>query len=182
MVIMNIILRAALLSLILLAATPSWAATANVESVYTDISGKDCVTVELDEEIGSSHLRCPGVAGFQLDLYDSDNRMSLDVVNRDGKSHPLDFWQVITWGFSSLGEKAEWRLEGGKPVALIVRVNASEDAEDSSRITSYLAVTKITQEKICVVAKIPPTAKANEVAREAADAASSKPCLAPPVE
>ena len=182
MELMKTILRAAFLSFILLAVTPAWAAPAKVESVYTDISGKDCVTVEIDEEIGSSHLRCPGVAGFQLDLQDSDNRMSLDVVTPDGKSHPLDFWQVITWGFSSLGDKAEWRLEGGKPVALIVRVNASEDAEDSSRITSYLAVSKITQEKICVVAKIPPTAKANEAARKAADSASSKPCLTPPVE
>ena len=179
---MSILLPAVFLACTLLAATPSWAAPAKVESVYTDISGKDCVTVELDEEIGSSHLRCPGVAGFQLDLYDSDNRMSLDVVTPDGKSHPLDFWQVITWGFSSLGDKAEWRIEGGKPIALIVRVNASEDAEDSSRITSYLAVSKITQEKICVVAKIPPTAKANEAARKAADSASSKPCLTPPVE
>lgn len=161
-----------------LAAAPL--AAAPVESVYSDISGTGCEQIKLDEDHGSSHLRCPGVAGYRLDLFDWDARMSLAVLAPDGKSHPLDFWLVITWGFSSLGDKAEWRLAGGQPIALIVRVNASENAEDSSQITSYLAVVKITAEKICVTAKIPPSAEANQEARAAADAAASKPCLAPP--
>lgn len=163
-----------------LSSLSSAAAAPAPTSVYSDISGETCRTIELDEEHASSHLRCPGVAGYQLDLFDSDVRMSVDVVSPDGKSHPLDFWQVITWGFSTLGDKAEWRLVDGKPRALIVRVNASENGEDASKITSYLAVAKITAEEICVVAKVPPSAKANEEARKAADVAPAAPCLPPP--
>jgi hypothetical protein len=161
----------------LLAATP---AAAPIDSVYSDISGEGCEQVEFDEDIGKSHMRCPGTAGFKLDLHDFDARMTLDVLTPDGKVHPLDFWQVITSGFSATGDKAEWRVKSGKPIALIVRLNASENPEDSTRITSWLVVVKITGEKICAVAKIPPSAKANQEARDAADAAASQPCLAPP--
>lgn len=150
---------------------------AAAESVYSDISGEMCEQVEFDEDIARSLLRCPGVAGYQLDLEDFDARMTLGIVTPDGKSHPLDFSQVITPGFSALGDKAEWRLAGGQPQALIVRLNASENPEDSSKVTSYLVVSKITADKICAVAKIAPSAKANEEARQVADAAAGKPCL-----
>ncbi|MFN2510122.1 MAG: hypothetical protein ABR568_01615 [Pyrinomonadaceae bacterium] len=77
--------------------------------------------------------------------------------------------------------KAEWRVakNNGRvsPVALIVRVNASEDVEHPNRLTSYLAVAKVTPEKICVTHKIPPGAKANENARRAADSSQTAACL-----
>jgi hypothetical protein len=62
-------------------------------------------------------------------------------------------------------------------VALIVRVNASEDSTNPSRVTSYLAVVKVTPEEICVTHKIPPGATANETARNAADTAQTVACL-----
>lgn len=147
------------------------------DSVYTDISGRDCKEIVYDEEMATSQMRCPGVAGFSLDVHDSDNRMTIDVLTPDGKSHPLDYWRVITPFFCTLGDKAEWRLNAqGRPIALIVRVNAS-DPEVETRTTSYLAVAKITPEKICVTARIAPSAKANEEARIAADAAAKAPCF-----
>jgi hypothetical protein len=80
-----------------------------------------------------------------------------------------------------VGPKVEWRLatQNGKavPVALIIRYNANEDAEAPNKLLSYLAVAKITATEICVTEKIAPGPKANEDARRAADAASSKPCL-----
>jgi hypothetical protein len=45
---------------------------------------------------------------------------------------------------------------------------------------SYLAVAKITATEICVTERISPGPKANEYARRAADAATSKPCLKQP--
>jgi hypothetical protein len=60
---------------------------------------------------------------------------------------------------------------------LIVRVNASENQEDPNKKSSYLAVAKITPQQVCVTDKIAPGATANEEARRAADASSSKPCL-----
>jgi len=44
-------------------------------------------------------------------------------------------------------------------------------------LTSYLAVVKVTPEKICVTHKIPPGENANENARQAADTAQTAPCL-----
>jgi hypothetical protein len=151
-----------------------------IKSVYTDISTEKCKTIETDKETGDSVQSCSGIAGFSLYVEVSDDRMSVTIVAPDGKKHPLNYWDVITQSLSALGNKAEWRVveEKGKliPVALIVRVNASEDAEPR-KVTSYLAVAKITEQEICVTDKIKPGKRANEEARGASDAAGSKSCL-----
>jgi hypothetical protein len=150
-------------------------------SVYTDISGSRCRTISVDRESGASVQSCPGVAGYKLQVEDDDARMSITVVAPGGKKSELSYWQVITTAFSSLGNKAEWRVTrvSGKttPVALIVRVNASEDPSNPQKLTSYLAVAKITAAKTCVTDKIGPSATANEEARRAADTAATRPCL-----
>ena len=80
---------------------------------------------------------------------------------------------------SSLGGKAEWRVtrREGKvlPTALIIRVHANENPE-TSKVTSYLAVAKITSREICVTDRIKPGPAANEEARRAADVSANKPC------
>ncbi len=149
-------------------------------SLYTDLAASKCKTIKVNKESGSSVQSCAGLAGYKLLVEDDDNRMSITVVSPDGKKHSLNYWGVITHAFSSVGEKAEWRVkkEGPKviPIALIVRVNANEDPDTNKR-TSYLAVAKITPQGICVTDKIQPGAKANEEARAAADAAAGKACL-----
>lgn len=158
-------------------ATPLFAYVPPADSVYTDIAPARCKTVEVNEESAGSVQKCAGVAGYELLVEDDDLRQSVTVVSPDGKKHPLNYWQVITSAFSSLGEKAEWRVEkkGGKvkPYALIVRVNASENPENPEQKTSYLAVAKITDAEVCVTDKV----KTNEEARQAADASAAKPCL-----
>jgi hypothetical protein len=151
------------------------------ESVYTSLSSKNCKTIKVDKEGEGSVQSCAGIAGYKLLVEEGDLRQSITVVTPKGKKHELNYWQVITGGFSSLGEKAEWRVVKSKgkivPVALIVRVNASEDPEDAKKITSYLAVAKITAQKICVTDKIHPSATQNEEARRAADSSANKSCL-----
>ena len=158
-------------------ATPLSAYVPPAESVYTDLAPARCKTVETHEETGGSVQKCPGVGGYGLLVEDDDLRQSVTVVGPDGKKHPLDYWRVITSAFSSVGEKAEWRVEkkGRKvrPYALIVRVYASENAEKPDQKTSYLAVAKITGGGVCVTDKV----KTNEEARRAADASAGKPCL-----
>lgn len=145
-----------------------------VDSVYTGIA--DCPVVELDEETGASSTLCEGIAGYELLVTDEDARMSVTA---------LDYWQVVTFAFSNLGTKAEWRVidrDGERvPVALVVRVNASE-GDDASAITSYLAVAKITPEEICVTDRIEPDPDMNAAARRAADTAGNRPCLPHPEE
>lgn len=155
-----------------------------IESIYTDTIGSKCRTTFTDQESGSSEQRCPGVGGYGLEVLDGDSRMSVTVIAPGGKRHPLDLWTVVSTAFSSIGEKAEWRVtHNGKkvtPVALIIRFNASENPDDPYAQTSYLAVAKITPQQICVTDRIAPSSTANEEARRAADIAASRQCLPNP--
>src|SRR4030095_4878811 len=169
--------------LTLVAVLTSVAHAQNIQSSYTPLSSSACRTLEVDKQTGASTQRCPGLAGYKLLVHDDDSRQSIAVVNPAGREHELNFWDVITPAFSSVGEKAEWRITraNGKPspMALIVRVNASEDPENPKRTTSYLAVSKITAGEICVTHKIKGSGTANEEARRAADSNSNAPCLKP---
>ena len=151
-----------------------------VTSVYSSLS--KCRKVASDV-ISSTHL-CGGIGGYKLQREYGDDRESITVISPNGKKHQLEFWNIISSAFSHVGEKAEWRVirKKGKvtPVALIVRFTASENSGDTSKPTSlisYLAVAKITPQKICVTDKITPSATANEEARVAADASADKPCV-----
>ena len=125
---------------ILCCATPLVAYVPRAESVYTDLAPAGCKTIETHEESAGSVQKCPGVGGYELLVEDDDSRQSVTVVGPDGKRHPLNYWQVVTTGFSSLGERAEWRVEkkggGLRPYALIVRVNADENPETPGQKTS----------------------------------------------
>lgn len=162
-------------------AADSKSAASSLDSVYSDIKPGDCKTISVEKETGASVQKCSGIEGYDLLVEDDDLRQSITVLSPDGKRHPLNYWEVITTNFSSIGDKAEWRVEkdGGKvrPVALIVRVNANENPNSPSDKTSYLAVAKITTGNICVTDKIKGGASGNEDARKAADASANKPCL-----
>ena len=147
-----------------------------IRSVYTSLGESECRVVRRDEETGGTTSRCPGAAGYALMVHDDDARMSIDVVAPGGRTHRLRYWAVITSAFSSLGPRAEWRMRDGKPIALIVRVNAFENPEVPDRATSYLAVAKITPGETCVTDRIPPGADANEAARRAADSSATRRC------
>ena len=150
-------------------------------SVYTNLGDKYCRLIKSDPtEAGEYFGRCQGTAGYHLLLAEGDLRQNLTVVTPRGKQHSLELWTIVSSAFSSLGQKAEWRVKGQKPVALIVRYNASEDVDHPDNRTSYLVVTKITPTEICVTHKIPPGSKANEEARQLADEATHKPCLKAP--
>lgn len=168
--------------LLILASAASATAQSN-QSVYTSLNGRGCRTLESDTSGAGYFLgQCRGVAGYKLLVEEGDLRQNITVVTPGGRKHSLDLPGVIGTSFSFVGSKAEWRLRssrGGKsvPVALIIRYNLS-NPEGSTRSTSYLTVSKITETKICVTHKIRPSADANEQARRAADQASDKPCLA----
>ena len=174
-----------LVCLIAILSCAAMAAAQSNSSVYTPLGDKDCRKIKSAEAGDDGYEgRCPGTAGYSLLLSEGDLRQNITIVTPKGTQHSLDLWSVVSGGFSSVGPKAEWRLatQKGKPVpvALIIRYNASEDPESPNKLTSYLAVAKITPTEICVTDKISPGPKANEDARRAADAASTKPCLKTP--
>jgi hypothetical protein len=171
-------------SIPVLCSIPSFAQNAEPTSIYTNLYGKNCRSAKTVAETGSSVQKCSGAGNYSLLVLDDDNRMSLTLLSPDGKEHPLDLWTIITKSFSTLGEKAEWRVvrKNGKvtPVALIVRVNANiQENPDKPQKASYLAVTKITAEKVCVTDRVDSSAEANTKARKLADDSAHKDCLKP---
>ena len=157
----------------------SASAQPNNQSICSSLESKDCRVV--NSKNADYLARCPGFGGYKLIVTEGDLRQNVTVVAPNGNKSSLDLWTVISGGFSHLGPKAEWRItrRNGRriPVALIVRLTASEDATNPEKQNSYLAVSKITEEEVCVIAKISPGPSANEDARRAADEASGKPCL-----
>jgi len=170
-----------ILFVLCLALLSAVAKAAPMESVYTDLGGPKCKTA-LDRTEGESRtVTCLGVAGYRLRSLEDDLRQTVNVIDPQGVESPLDLWSIIFGGFSSLGAKAEWRVEkqGAKvtPRAMIVRFNASENPSDPNKVTSYLVVVKLTPKKICATDRIPPDPKQNDKARAAADVADGKACL-----
>lgn len=154
-----------------------------VESVYSDLEGRRCKQVSFDSRTGELVRQCRGAAGYRLLVEDADLRVTVTVIAPDRRRHPLHYPRVVTPGLTTLGTRAEWRVErrGRRwvPIALIVPVNAYEPMDFPHRIRPYLAVTKITADSICVTEKIPPGPEALEQARQAADRAATQACLPP---
>lgn len=163
-----------------------WAAAAAAQSntsVYTNLTGRQCKTLKsTSSEGGSYEGQCPGVAGYKLLVQEGDLRQNIIVVTPSGKKQSLELWNVVGSSFSSLGEKAEWRMKGagakGPPVALIVRYNVANPEDSTKKGTSWLAVVRISSDasQICVTESIAPGADQNMKARQAANNSASKPC------
>jgi hypothetical protein len=113
--------------------------------------------------------------------------VSIDVKSPKGRIHPLEYWNVVSNEFSSVGKQAEWRLsiENGKsvPVALIVPFDVDQVTERREQNTEvhkpirYLVVAKIALDEICVTDKFEDGAGMAARAQQAADLARNKPCL-----
>jgi hypothetical protein len=161
-----------LLSLILIFSTIAFAQN---KSVYTDLAADKCKTVDVDQGMpGNYSGKCAGVGGFALEVYLDDERNSVGVVLPSKKTVGLDLWNYFG-NFSELGAKAEWRMKGAKPVALIVRLNVA-DQGDGKQPTSYLIVSKISAANACVTDVVKPGKNQNLLAQQLADKASNKPC------
>ncbi len=150
-------------------------AAAQNKSSYTSTTTKACRTISsTPDEAGSYEGECPGIGGYKLRLLEGDIRQTINVITPAKKTFELNFWTYYG-GFSSVGEKAEWRTKRGVPVALIVRYNVA-DSENASKNISYLMVSRISKSSSCVTDVVLPGAKQNEQARQLADKAPTRPC------
>lgn len=165
------------LALLFIAIFVSGVAAQN-KSVYTSTRTGACRTISSNPDEGGSYEgECPGVGGYKVRILEGDIRQTMNIITPAKKKFELNFWGFHS-GFSAIGEKIEWRTKGGVPVALIARFGVA-NAEDSTKSTSYLMISKISKTSSCVTDIVDPQAKQNEKARELADAASGKPCLNP---
>lgn len=155
-------------------------------TVTTDLHGKTCKTLAFDRDTGAATRQCTGVAGYKLLVHDEDGRTSMDVVPPGTRTLPLNFWDVVSSSYSTMGRKAEWHMakRNGKmvPVGLVVRVNTVDTlAHEGTRRGALTTVTRIGHNDACVVFK---TNSASRQASRKARAAAVNPraqCL-PAVE
>ncbi len=145
------------------------------KSLYTGLTAKDCKASKQPVEDAYIGM-CPGVAGYSLELLEGDLRQTVNVIAPGKKKYELELWTNVSNGFSSVGAKAEWRMQGKSPVALIIRFNASENSEDSSKVTSYLVVVKISNSEVCIVDILKPSKTQNIDARKLANTPAKRVC------
>jgi hypothetical protein len=143
-------------------------------SVYTPTSDKIC-KAQKSPEYGDYVGICPGTAGYKIELIEGDLRQTLNIISPNKKKQELNLTSFYS-GFSAVGEKLEWRIKKGVPVALIARYNVADPEGVKEKGTSYLMVAKISKSQSCVTDVVYPGPKQNEEARRLADAAASKPC------
>lgn len=146
-------------------------------SSYTSIDQKDCIT--LDSDNMGSIQECESFSEIGVKVIEGDIRQSV-ILTRADHEYDLEFSSTVSSAFSSLGLKIEWRHELSNQENLkgmIVRFEVSNDYENLENVTSFLVVSKITEQEICVVAKILPQKNQNQLARDILDAKSEQPCL-----
>ena len=145
------------------------------KSTYTGTTDKDCKAAKASEDDGYIGI-CPGVGGYKLELLEGDLRQTVNVIAPNKKKFELNLWSNVSSGFSSIGAKAEWRMKGAVPTALILRFNASENPDDSTKITSYLVIVKIKKTSACIVEIVEPSKTQNADAQKLADSAANMAC------
>lgn len=146
------------------------------KSVYTSTKTSACRTISSNPNEGGSYEgECQGVGGYKIRLLEGDIRQTLNIITPAKKKFELNFWGFYG-GFSSIGEKIEWRTKGGVPVALIARFNVAKN-DDAGGNQSYLMVSKISKIMSCVTDSVLPGPNQNLEARKLADAALTKPCM-----
>lgn len=174
-------MRTALLALTLLAtaglhASPSFAA----ESRYTNLGNQNCKLdqaassqIKPHEDFKPLLYRCSGLGERQVSVTYHGLMVRTTLARVDGKS--LDILTPY-----DAGPRIEWRGDKGAggfvPTAAILRLSARGD--DDGRPASALAVLKLTPDQDCLLAIIDVKANrnANDLARDAADAAATASC------
>ena len=156
-----------------------------IQSRYTNLSGKSCRTIEESDEGAYSLEKCPGIGGYKISVSYSDGRINITPICAKCPEHNIHFSQ-FTESYTSLevNQKLEWLLKRqGKelvPIALVIRYNAGDGIEDTSKRPLYLMIVKMTQTETCAVAIVKADNDTNGKVKQIANAALSKPCLEPP--
>jgi hypothetical protein len=146
---------------LLVAAMPA-VAQQKVMSVYTSLDLDRCKQLDHGETPESTEWRCSGYRGVPLFVQNGDERYDVDAGVEDEDA-------IWAHTFDYPGSTVEWRLTGGKPFAIIYRL---QSANPERPRTTVLAVESVGMRGHpgCRVAMIPGSARnANRQARSAAD-------------
>lgn len=169
-------------AVMLLGPVPAALAQSGFVSAYTDLRLEECLVLEADD-FGAS-WSCPGYKGFPLMVQEGDLRFSLSY-GFDADESSAGFQTLPP--FNRLGEKLEWRLSNALgrwfPIATIVRYHTAHP-ETGADFGEVLVVSQIAEGNSCHIAYVDAKANenANELARQAADAAGDFDCATDEVE
>ena len=144
---------------------------ADRRSQFTSIDPPSCKLLEENiEEGGWSRRLCDGLAGYKLELTDSDLRQDIIVIPAKGQRSELGLTEIVAKGaFNALGKTAEWRgTDLMAPDVLIVRLGVAADPEGRKPDVSNLIVARLNP-SACIVGVVPPGPGQNERARAIAD-------------
>lgn len=154
-------------------------APAAAGTVTSDLYGKQCRLVDnASKHGGPLTRRCRGTAGYALLVHEHAGRSSIDIVAPDKQTYQLDVWDVVPSGNSYVGRKAEWLLDGGRPRALLVRLDSVDGGASAAAHTSTaIAVARIDADGACLTFTTDARSRRAEAeARKAAQDRSRK-CL-----
>lgn len=139
------------------------------ESAYTPTQGPAC------RDGGSKSAfniwRCPGLAGYEVEFADEGNIAGVAIGRPDDKRKigPPVSWRGAGHVF---GNKLEWRLANGIPMAAILRIwRVWTDREGNDRTVQELLVMRLSPQGACRVGAVDVRQiKANQTAQQLADA------------
>ena len=146
-------------------------------SSYTSIAEKDCLTLDSDD-LGSIQ-ECESFYNIKVRVIEGDIRQGITLTYKD-KEYSLNFQSNVSPFFSTLASKIEWRHEVDNIdniKGMIVRLDVNDKSDSFDKKTSFLIVTKITEDNICVIGRILPQNRQNEVARKMLEKSKNMPCL-----
>jgi hypothetical protein len=159
--------------ILLLTVAPTSSNAANF--IYTATKGRACANTKADE--GMADWRCHGPAGFGAHFFDEGNTVSVSFGPFGREESLVDNDLMWRGADKVFGDKVEWRVEGGRPYAAILRIWRTDAEGERERTAEGLLVVKVTLHGSCKVgvvdAMLP---NANAAARELADTAPSFRC------
>ncbi len=135
-------------AILVLAGLVPAAPAGEVASRYSSLAVDDCRQIAADEESGSVQFTCDGLGGVPVWLAEGDLRI---FIGYGAQPRRQCVSQQTFGSFNTVGDKLEWRLDGGKPVATIVRYRLDDGQGNRS---SFLAVTALKQEQACHIAYV----------------------------
>jgi len=147
---------------ILLLGSAPVVAQPKVTSAYTTLNLDRCKQLDHGETPESTEWRCSGYRGIALFVQNGDERYDVDAGVEDEDA-------LFAHTFDYPGKTVEWRIAGGKPFAIIYRLESANP--DRPRTTVLVVETIGTRGRPgCRVATVAGSARnANQQARSAAD-------------
>ena len=162
---------AAALGLAMATISPAFAGSSSAYTALDLNDKKACMITspapQPGEGEGSATYECRGYGDYVVTFFEGDLRSYITYGTDTADQCAVR--QTFS-GFNSIGNKIEWRLRDGKPIATILRWTVSYDPENAEKTKTWLVVTKLDGDEACHMGYVEGAASnANEAAQKLAD-------------